>query len=73
MDDSPLLHTTFASPWSEAKVRPTNPDYNIPACYTVRNTQPLDSKFKLFGEETLFYIFYTMPRDVIQEIVAAEL
>lgn len=67
------LHTTFASPWSEAKVQPVPPDFKLPACYSVRNTQPLDKKLANFSEETLFFIFYTMPRDLMQDIAAHEL
>jgi CCR4-NOT transcription complex subunit 2 len=39
----------------------------------VTNTHPLQQKIQSFSDETLFYIFYTKPRDVMQEIVAAEL
>lgn len=49
------------------------PDFQLPQCYTVINTQPVHSKIGSFSDETLFYIFYTMPRDIMQEIVVAEL
>jgi len=39
----------------------------------VQNVQPLQSKVPSFSDETLLYIFYTMPRDIMQEIVAQEL
>ncbi|KAF3938976.1 hypothetical protein ABW19_dt0203681 [Dactylella cylindrospora] len=67
------LSATFASPWSDQQVRAAEPDFKLPPCYSVMNTQPLQSKVRNFSDETLFYIFYTMPRDVMQEIVAQEL
>lgn len=70
--DAPLWQT-FASPFPELENKAIEPDYYLPACYTVRNTQPLSSKLPNFSDETLFYIFYTMPRDLMQEIVAGEL
>ncbi len=39
----------------------------------MQNVQPLQSKVPSFSDETLLYIFYTMPRDIMQEIVAQEL
>ncbi|KAK6533867.1 hypothetical protein TWF281_005216 [Arthrobotrys megalospora] len=67
------LSATFASPWSDQQVRAAEPDFKLPPCYAVMNTQPLQSKVRNFSDETLFYIFYTMPKDVMQEIVAQEL
>ncbi|KAK6333910.1 hypothetical protein TWF730_004089 [Orbilia blumenaviensis] len=67
------LSATFASPWSDQPVRAAEPDFKLPQCYAVLNTQPLQSKVRNFSDETLFYIFYTMPKDVMQEIVAQEL
>jgi CCR4-NOT transcription complex subunit 2 len=49
------------------------PEYQLPNCYTVVNTQPVHSKIGSFSDETLFYVFYTMPRDIMQEVVVAEL
>ncbi|KAK6531607.1 hypothetical protein TWF694_002790 [Orbilia ellipsospora] len=67
------LSSTFASPWSDQQVRAAEPDFKLPQCYSVMNTQPLQSKVRNFSDETLFYIFYTMPKDLMQEIVAQEL
>ena len=49
------------------------PEFQLPGCYTVVNTQPVHSKIASFSDETLFYIFYTMPRDIMQEVVVSEL
>ncbi|KAI9761092.1 MAG: 54S ribosomal protein L4 mitochondrial [Chaenotheca gracillima] len=67
------LYPTFASPFAEAGSRPAEPDFTVPACYTVQNVQTLTSKVPAFSDETLFYIFYAMPHDIMQEVVAAEL
>jgi len=71
-DNNPLYHT-FASPFAEAGSRPIEPDFTVPACYSVQNVHPLQSKVSSFSDETLFYIFYTMPKDIMQEVVAGEL
>ncbi|KAK2881772.1 hypothetical protein FQN49_000439 [Arthroderma sp. PD_2] len=68
------LHQTFASPFiSNNLAAPLRPDFTLPSCYTVANVQPLQSRIPSFSDETLFYIFYSMPRDIMQELVAEEL
>ncbi|KAM5489860.1 transcriptional regulator [Microsporum audouinii] len=68
------LHQTFASPFISSNVSvPLRPDFTLPACYNVANVQPLQSRIPSFSDETLFYIFYSMPRDIMQELVAEEL
>lgn len=52
---------------------PLEQDFSLPACYNVANIQPLQSRIPGFSDETLFYIFYSMPRDIMQELVAEEL
>lgn len=49
------------------------PEFALPQCYTVHNVHKLDTKVPSFSDETLFYMFYTMPRDVMQEVAAGEL
>jgi CCR4-NOT transcription complex subunit 2 len=67
------LYPSFASPWADVDSKPVEPEYHLPTCYTVQNVQSLGAKVSSFSDETLFYIFYTMPRDIMQEVVAAEL
>ncbi|KAG0643588.1 hypothetical protein HOY80DRAFT_944955 [Tuber brumale] len=67
------LYPSFASPWADVDSKPVEPEYQLPPCYTVQNVQSLGAKVSSFSDETLFYIFYTMPRDIMQEVVAAEL
>lgn len=52
---------------------PIEQDFSLPSCYNVANIQPLQSRIPGFSDETLFYIFYSMPRDIMQELVAEEL
>lgn len=53
--------------------RPLETDYTLPDCYNVANVTPLRERISGFTEETLFYIFYSMPRDLMQVLVAEEL
>lgn len=71
----PLLQT-YPGPWAEANAAPLRPldsEYTIPDCYTVKKLAPLASRITGFVDETLFFIFYTMPRDYTQMLVAQEL
>ncbi|EAU38221.1 conserved hypothetical protein [Aspergillus terreus NIH2624] len=68
------LHTSFASPFVASVTGvPLEQDFALPSCYNVANIQPLQSRVTSFSDETLFYIFYSMPRDIMQEVVAEEL
>jgi len=68
------LHTSFASPFvSSMSAIPLEQDFAVQSCYNVANIQPLQSRIPGFSDETLFYIFYSMPRDIMQELVAEEL
>lgn len=50
------------------------PDFHLPACYlTVQAPPPGPAKAALFSDETLFYMFYSSPRDALQEVAAQEL
>ncbi|KAL4797061.1 hypothetical protein BDV19DRAFT_359622 [Aspergillus venezuelensis] len=68
------LHSTFISPFvASVPGIPLEQDFALPGCYSVANVQPLQSRIPSFSDETLFYIFYSMPRDVMQEVAAEEL
>jgi hypothetical protein len=49
------------------------PEFSLPACYNVSSALPQQQKIQNLTEETLFYIFYTMPKDSMQEAAAVEL
>ncbi|GFQ01351.1 probable not transcription complex subunit vip2 [Phtheirospermum japonicum] len=73
LNSSETLHKKFASPWSDEPVR-GEPEYNVPECYYAKQTPPLkQSYFARFRPETLFYIFYSMPKDEAQLFAANEL
>ena len=70
------LHTTFMGPFAAAGAAPPRPvetDFTLPDCYNVHNVIPIDQRINGFSDETLMYIFYSMPRDIMQEMVAEEL
>ncbi|KAF4155704.1 hypothetical protein CNMCM6069_007681 [Aspergillus lentulus] len=68
------LHTSFASPFvASMSAVPMEQNFSLPACYSVANIQPLQTRIPSFSDETLFYIFYSMPRDIVQELAAEEL
>lgn len=49
------------------------PDYHLPSCYNVQAPPPAQTKVANFSDETLFFIFYSTPRDILQEVAAVEL
>lgn len=74
-DNSPLyptVGTVFDDPAGNPAA-PVIPDYHNPPSYIVSNVPPLHSKMANFSDETLFTIFYTQTRDMMQELAAAEL
>lgn len=71
----PLIRS-YAGPFAPPGCNPPRPldtDYAIPDCYIVHNVAPIQQRISGFTEDTLFYIFYTSPKDIIQEEVATEL
>jgi len=64
---------TFSGPFAESGSRPMQPDFHLPDCYTVDNVHRVREKIPGFSDETLFWIFYTQPRDIMQELAATEL
>lgn len=53
--------------------RPSALDSIIPSCYHVPSLPAPSAKITGFADETLFYIFYAMPGDKMQELAAREL
>jgi len=73
LNSSMYLYTQFAAPWSQADGKVT-PLFSLPDIYTeLPPKYPARAYFSKFNEETLFYIFYSMPRDTIQINAAEEL
>ena len=76
MKSDQALLPTYAGPFAAPNshpLRPLDADYMIPDCYTVKKVAPLHSRINSFSDETLFYIFYSMPRDFMQVLVGQEL
>ncbi|KAI9171162.1 Cobalamin (vitamin B12) biosynthesis CobW-like protein [Paramyrothecium foliicola] len=75
MNSQELLSTQIYSLFEDAPPRPTvnASKFRLPECYNVTNVQPIESKIQSFNEETLFWIFYSCPADVKQQMAAVEL
>lgn len=82
------LHATFDAPWDDetqktdavtASVdgppagRHADPDFKLPECYYMQPPALKTSHFTKFQLETLFYVFYNMPGDLLQLLAAVEL
>jgi len=68
------LHPTFATPFSApTHARPLEADYHIPQCYSVANVKPIQERWGSFTDDTLIWIFYNVPRDILQVEAADEL
>ncbi|KAL8895810.1 MAG: hypothetical protein Q9192_003435 [Flavoplaca navasiana] len=67
------LHHTFPGPFGPPSALPYQPTYTLPDCYTVDNAPPPRHKLSGFADETLIWIFYFQPRDIMQEYAATEL
>lgn len=72
LNSADYLYTTFASPYSEGPTR-VQPEFRIPQCYFMNPPHLRFQMFQRFHLETLFYIFYSMPCDVLQLAAAQEL
>ncbi|BGP49988.1 transcriptional regulator [Rhodotorula kratochvilovae] len=69
------LYSTFITPWTDSKaaqVLNIEPEFHLPSCYNVQ-PPPANTKIGNFSDETLFFIFYSQPRDAMQEMAAHEL
>ncbi|XP_038902638.1 probable NOT transcription complex subunit VIP2 isoform X2 [Benincasa hispida] len=67
------LHKTFGSPWSDEPAK-GDPDFNVPQCYLIKPPPSLHrGYFSKFTLETLFYMFFSMPKDEAQLYAANEL
>ncbi|KAF8527030.1 hypothetical protein BU17DRAFT_74080 [Hysterangium stoloniferum] len=68
------IYSHFITPWSDSAAAGTvEPEFHLPACYNVQPPPPGPSKVAAFSDETLFFMFYSSPRDALQEVAAQEL
>ncbi|WFC98091.1 transcriptional regulator [Malassezia yamatoensis] len=76
LESSDSLAASFVAPWSRDPALASmqvEPAYQLPSCYNVQPPPPAQSKVASFSDETLFLIFYSTPRDALQEVAAQEL
>lgn len=67
------LHKTFGSPWLDEPAK-GDPEFTVPQCYFSKQPPALHpGYFTKFSVETLFYIFYSMPKDEAQLYAANDL
>ncbi|KAL9669276.1 hypothetical protein QQ045_006820 [Rhodiola kirilowii] len=68
------LHKDFLSPFSDKSVKEVQDrQFMVPECYNAKRADLQPSWFSRFRPGTLFYIFYSMPKDVAQLYAAHEL
>ncbi|KAG9145444.1 hypothetical protein Leryth_025366 [Lithospermum erythrorhizon] len=73
LNSSENLHKKFSSPWSNEPAK-GDPEYSVPECYISQQQPPLkQGHFTRITTESLFYIFYSMPKDEAQLYAANEL
>ncbi|KAK8262698.1 hypothetical protein V6Z11_D13G276800 [Gossypium hirsutum] len=73
LNSSENLYKTFGSPWSDEPAK-GDPEFTVPQCYYAKQPPPLhQGYFSKFTVDTLFYIFYSMPKDEAQLYAANEL
>lgn len=74
MQNHGSLYSTFITPWADSSAAHTvEPDFHLPTCYNVAPPPPGPGKASVFSDETLFFMFYSSPRDALQEVAAQEL
>ncbi|KAL3768161.1 hypothetical protein ACHAWO_006531 [Cyclotella atomus] len=72
LNSSDNLYSTFGGPFSD-KPATREPHYQLPMCYYMQPPALKTGHLSKFQLETLFYIFYALPKDVLQAYAAQEL
>jgi len=72
LNSTEMLYATFAYPTMDVPTR-REPEYVLPYCYYMQPPALKTSHLSKFKVETLFYIFYSMPKDTLQVFAAKEL
>eukprot|EP00934_Nitzschia_sp_Nitz4_P002013 Nitzschia sp. Nitz4//scaffold2_size372955//150720//152131//NITZ4_000407-RA/size372955-snap-gene-0.22-mRNA-1//1//CDS//3329546730//2013//frame0 len=73
LGSSEQIYSTFSSPFSESTSATKEPQYQLPTCYYMQPPALKTGHLSKFQLETLFYIFYALPKDVLQAYSAQEL
>lgn len=66
------LYSSFTSPFSDQPAS-SEPQYTTPSCYMMPPPTLKFEHLSKFTIETVFYIFYSMPRDLMQTLASQEL
>eukprot|EP00521_Asterionellopsis_glacialis_P006502 CAMPEP_0195281470 /NCGR_PEP_ID=MMETSP0707-20130614/760_1 /TAXON_ID=33640 /ORGANISM="Asterionellopsis glacialis, Strain CCMP134" /LENGTH=468 /DNA_ID=CAMNT_0040340353 /DNA_START=59 /DNA_END=1465 /DNA_ORIENTATION=- len=61
------------APWSDKNGGSKEPNYQLPMCYYMQPPALKTGHLTKFQPETLFYIFYGLPKDILQAYSAEEL
>lgn len=72
LNSTESLYATFASPWADGPSR-REPEFSLPMCYYMQPPTLKSGHIQKFQLETLFYIFYMLPKDTLQAVAASEL
>lgn len=74
-EPSGKLCENFASPWLETSRSEVEPLFNSPDSFKIpeKDLKNVEDRIGSFDDETLFFIFYSKPRDTLQELAAREL
>ena len=64
---------SFNSPFIEQAATATEPQFVTPSCYIMQPPSLKAEHLTKFQIETLFYMFYAMPKDILQAFAAQEL
>jgi len=73
LGSSEHIYNTFSGPWSKSSGNTKEPHYQLPECYYMQPPALKTGHLQQFQPETLFYIFYALPKDVLQAYAAQEL
>jgi len=65
------VYSTFAGPFAEEQAK--EPHFTLPSCYYMSPPALKTGHLAKFQLETLFYIFYALPKDILQAYAAQEL
>jgi CCR4-NOT transcription complex subunit 2 len=72
LNSTDSLYSTFTSPFAAQSVS-AEPNYTTPACYRMHPPTLKGDHSSKFQVESLFYMFYAMPKDLMQAMAAQEL
>ena len=70
--NSGKMYAQFSSPWSNEPSTKA-PPYFTPSCYMIPPPALKAGHLKKFNIQSLFYVFYAMPRDILAIYVSKEL